>query len=94
MRYLLIVSLCLITSIEAQVNNFDERDFFKKVRDSYYTLVDDDVNNYRLDSLSPARMVGDIQIASEVPFDIVGTQRTSEPDLGAYQFVPGKNDRW
>ncbi len=46
MRYLLIFSLCIITSIEAQVNNFDERNFFKKVRDSYYTLADDNVNNF------------------------------------------------
>ena len=57
-------------------------------------FLDYKMHDYRLDSLSPARMVGDIQIASEVPFDIVGTQRTNEPDLGAYQFVPGQGDRW
>jgi len=56
-------------------------------------FFDYSVNDYRLDSLSPARKIGDQQIASEVPFDIVGTQRTDEPDLGAYQFVPGQGDR-
>jgi hypothetical protein len=81
-------------SMRTLLNTGNPANFNKIWKNEDPLFMDDDVNDYRLDSLSPARMVGDIQIASEVPFDIVGTQRTNEPDLGAYQFVPGQNDRW
>jgi len=45
MRFLLII-FCLITLSDAQINNFDERDFFKKVRDSYYTITDENIKNF------------------------------------------------
>jgi len=74
--------------------NTDNQDYFNTIQKNEDPLfIDYSVNDYRLDSLSPARKIGDQQIASEVPFDIVGTQRTADPDLGAYQFVPGQNDR-
>lgn len=53
-------------------------------------FVDYDVNDYRIDSLSPAIDKGDPAIAATVPFDLLGTQRTVSPDLGAYEFVPGQ----
>lgn len=74
--------------------NTDNADYFNVVQKNNDPLfVDYLVNDYRLDSLSPARKVGDLQIASEVPLDIIGTQRSEEPDLGAYQFVPGRGRR-
>jgi len=74
--------------------NTNNEDYFNAIQKNEDPLfIDYSVNDYRLDSLSPARKIGDQQIASEVPFDIVGTQRTDEPDLGAYQFVPGQGDR-
>jgi hypothetical protein len=36
---------------------------------------------------SPARGVGNQQTANQVPFDILGKNRTTSPDLGAYQGV-------
>jgi hypothetical protein len=47
-------------------------------------------NDYRLDTLSPAIGYGNPDIASSVPFDLLGNQRTPLPDLGVYQFVPGR----
>nr|NQU93725.1 hypothetical protein [Bacteroidota bacterium] len=51
-------------------------------------FVDYAVNNYHLDSLSPAIDAGSIQIATTVPFDIDGVSRIESPDLGAYEWVP------
>jgi hypothetical protein len=48
------------------------------------------VNNYRLDSLSPAINIGSIDVANTVPFDILGISRAESPDLGAYEWVPGE----
>jgi len=53
-------------------------------------FVDYEVNDYRIDTLSPAIDKGDPDIAATVPFDLLGTQRTQSPDLGAYEFVPGQ----
>lgn len=53
-------------------------------------FVDYQVNDYRIDTLSPAIDKGDKDIAASVPFDLLGTQRTESPDLGAYEFVPGQ----
>lgn len=45
-------------------------------------------NDLRLDSLSPARNIGNPEIANTVPLDITGESRTESPDLGAYEWVP------
>lgn len=47
-------------------------------------------NDYRLDTLSPAIGFGDPNIASSIPFDLAGIQRTPIPDLGVFQFVEGQ----
>ena len=60
-------------------------------------FVDYQVNDYRIDTLSPAIDIGDPAIASTVPFDLLGNSRTPDPDLGAYEFVPGQGGgefRW
>ncbi len=80
-------------NLKTQLNT-SNTDYFNMIQKNEDPLfMDYKINDYRLDSLSPSRKIGDIQIASEVPFDIVGTQRTNEPDLGAYQFVPGQEER-
>ncbi|OQX82294.1 MAG: hypothetical protein B6D64_00750 [Bacteroidetes bacterium 4484_276] len=56
-------------------------------------FVDYAVNNYELDSLSPAKNIGSIEIANTVPFDIKGVNRTESPDLGAYEWVQGEGGR-
>jgi hypothetical protein len=46
MRYLYVFIVLFIFRAEAQISNFDERDFFKRVRDSYYCLSEENVNNF------------------------------------------------
>lgn len=53
-------------------------------------FLDKTLNDYRLDSLSPAVDFGKQSIATEVPLDIIGNSRIESPDLGAYEFVPGQ----
>ncbi len=83
-------------NLKTIVNTSNEDYFNAILKNEDPLFLDYNINDYRLDSLSPARKIGDLQIASEVPFDIAGTQRTEDPDLGAYQFVPGQGDgeRW
>lgn len=49
--------------------------------------------DFRLDTLSPAIGKGDPNISVNAPNDILGNSRSSSPDLGAYQFVPGQSKR-
>lgn len=50
--------------------------------------------DYSLDSLSPARNIGSIEIASEFPQDILSKDRLSDdgPDLGAFEYIQKKNE--
>ena len=68
--------------------------------DDYYNSVwfnkdplfkDYETNDYRLDTLSPAIDSANVDIASQLPEDIRGISRLPEPDLGAYEFVPGED---
>jgi len=66
---------------------------FNKILKNKNPLFVNKVNDYQLDSLSPAVGYGDPEIAITVPFDILGNPRLPLPDLGAYQFVPGQGGR-
>lgn len=48
--------------------------------------------NYSPDTLSPVIGKGNIDFANEVPFDLNNVSRLPNPDMGAYQFVPGINE--
>jgi hypothetical protein len=87
----------------ADSNYFFEYNILKTSRDlSDETLVqhilknedplflDFNINDYRIDSLSPAVDYGSRIIADPVPKDILGNSRIESPDLGAYEFVPGQ----
>jgi len=45
--------------------------------------------NFELDSLSPAKDIGDITIATNFPVDLKGVNRLADgkPDLGAFERV-------
>lgn len=45
-------------------------------------------NKLNIADESVANGIGDLTIAAEVPFDIVGANRTAAPDAGAYQSAP------
>lgn len=49
-------------------------------------------NDFRLQSESPAIDQGNTSTAMEVPRDLHQVDRTSSPDLGAYEWVPSENE--
>jgi hypothetical protein len=48
-------------------------------------FLDQQLNQMIISSESPASGLGNTTTASEVPFDLLGISRTSNPDAGAYQ---------
>ncbi len=68
--------------------------------DEYYTdvIVNEDPlyldplnNDYRIDTLSPAINTADEAVAAIYPKDILNNSRLPDPDMGAYQFIPGQD---
>ncbi len=55
-------------------------------------FLDPSINDYRIDTLSPAIGAGDPSISATIPFDILGNPRAESSDLGAFQFVPGQQE--
>ena len=64
--------------------------------DPKFRLIDSDnlTYDFRLDSISPARNVADIQIAQKFPKDLNGIDRFLDegPDMGAYEYVPAQEE--
>jgi hypothetical protein len=80
----------VILKSNENVNNPDNYNQILKNQDPKF--VDAQVNDYRLDTLSPAIGFGNPEIAATVPFDILGNSRLESADLGAYEFVPGQTE--
>ncbi len=76
---------CLLKT-EDDLSNTDR--YINCIKNEDPLFVDYALNNYQLDSLSPAIDIGSIEIANTVPEDIKGLSRTESPDLGAYEWVP------
>jgi len=68
----------------------DETLFQNILKNEDPLFLDYNLNDYRIDSLSPAVDYGSQAIADQVPFDILNNPRTESPDLGTYEFVPGQ----
>ena len=79
-----------ILKTELNLSNPDHYNQILKNEDPLF--LDYKINDYRIDTLSPAIDYGDRDIAATVPWDILGNQRTNRPDLGAYQFMPGQTE--
>jgi len=86
---------CLIKFKDTN-NQFDTDPFYDFDNDTYYNNVflneDTDFlntanNDFRLGNSSSAIGKADPAIALQLPLDIIGTDRTSEPDIGAYEFI-------
>ncbi len=56
-------------------------------------FMDHEINDYRIDTLSPAIGKGSVEISSQIPNDILGNPRDDSPDLGAYEFIPGQGEK-
>ncbi len=79
---------CLLKTEFNVSNSVNFNEVFKNENPLF---VDYQVNDYRIDTLSPAIDKGDQAIAATVPFDLLGNSRSQDPDLGVYEFVPGQN---
>ncbi len=55
-------------------------------RNLYYRIGDYRYFDFRLDSLSPARHIGDSVVALSYPYDRLGKPRHARPDAGCYEF--------
>lgn len=53
----------------------------------YYLYEEYHYYDFRLDSLSPARGIGDSIVALEYPMDMVGYPRKAKPDAGCYEYA-------
>ncbi len=70
----------------------DNPGFFNQIiKNKDPKFLDTDHQDYRIDSLSPAIGRGDPMLSVSAPLDLLGNPRGKQPDLGAYQFVPGQS---
>jgi len=76
---------CLIKTLQDMT---DQEKYLNCLKNQDPLFVDYEVNNFELDSLSPAKNIGNIEIANTVPLDLKGINRTESPDLGAYEWIP------
>ncbi len=73
--------------------NFADNVFYEKndtiFRNTHFT-IERGYYNFLLDSVSPARGIGDIEAAQRYPFDRLGRPRSADaaPDAGCYQWTP------
>lgn len=73
---------------ETELYDFEDTDLFENIilNDSPLFL-DEDNNQMIISNESPANGAGNSSTANQVPFDILGINRTQNPDLGAYQSI-------
>lgn len=59
-------------------------------KNTYFNLQEKKYYNFELDSVSPARDIGNIEIAKKYPKDLNGNDRLRDgkPDAGAYEWQP------
>ena len=57
-------------------------------RNTYYLYKEYKYYDFRLDSLSPARGIGDSIWTTVYPYDKLGNQRSNHPDAGCYEYLP------
>ena len=76
---------CLIKTLQDMT---DQEKYLNCLKNQDPLFVDYELNNFELDSLSPAKNIGNIEIANTVPLDLKGINRTESPDLGAYEWIP------
>ncbi|MCB0804525.1 MAG: hypothetical protein KDC05_01930 [Bacteroidales bacterium] len=81
--------------LKTEVNLDNDPHFINCIKNEDPLFVDYGVNNYRLDTLSPASDIGSLAAIDSAYFDVSvdleGISRLADdgPDLGAYEFVPG-----
>ncbi len=81
---------CLLNTVFSGQNNFV---FTNSLLNKDPKFINPYENDYTLDSSSPARDIGDIEIARFFPLDLKNNSRLSDdgPDLGALEWIPEEN---
>lgn len=74
--------------LKTELNISDIEKYYECLKNEDPLFADYQTNNYMPDSLSPVRNIGSMEIATDSPLDILGSDRTESPDLGAYEFIP------
>lgn len=74
--------------LKTELDLTDTERFINSLKNVDPIFVNYQENDLQLDSLSPARDIGKIEIATTVPFDINEVSRVESPDLGAYEWIP------
>lgn len=77
------------TSLKTLLNTSNDERFKNCILNPEFLFQNIEEMNFQLDSLSPLIDKGSKEITYESPFDLLGTPRTTSPDLGAYEFIPG-----
>lgn len=76
--------------LKTSLNTDDPETYINCIINDDPLFVDPSINDYHLDSLSPAIDRGNTEVAQSVPEDIDGVNRLPDPDIGAYEYVPGR----
>jgi hypothetical protein len=74
--------------IKTSLDIANDVNFVECLKNEDPLFVDYQENNFQLDSLSPAKNIGNPEVSSTIPTDIKGKDRTQTPDLGAYEWIP------
>lgn len=76
---------CVIKANPARFN-LANLNRFENVINNQDPLFENTMDNiYKLEDTSPAKNFGDISVGFDVPLDILGNNRTANPDCGAYE---------
>ena len=68
--------------------DFEDEQFYREnLFNGEPDFLDIEMGDYRIGADSEARGLGNLTSAEEVPFDLLGKDRTASPDAGAYQHV-------
>lgn len=86
---------CLITfekngqSVDDPLYDFEDSNFYSNgIFNQSPGFVDSFGGNFRIDETSAAKDNAQLEAALQVPLDLLGTDRTIMPDIGAYELTP------
>ena len=79
------INYCYIKTSEEYWSNWDNNTFYGNILDGEVSFRDYELFDFMLDEGSVAIDVGNESVASDVPLDINGVNRMSNPDLGCFE---------
>ena len=75
--------------VDDELYDFEDPAIFENiVLNEMPQFLNPDLNQLIINNDSPTNAIGSSTTAGQVPTDILGVNRTQDPDLGAYQSIP------